>query len=243
MFKIYYLYQSGFYIETKKAIFLFNYISGSTPKFSKGKPIYIFINSCSSDHFNSDVFHLGANRENVHYIVAKDRFSQKWQMKFFFKYVLEKETRENIVWAEPNKNYLLNEVKIWTYNCTDTNNSLAYLVQCCDKIIFHAGYLNNWSWPNKTDYDNNIATKNFKKEVDKIGDININAAFLVLNPAQQNMYAEGFDYFMRNLNVDAVFPMNFKDESKIIDFILNDPVSEPYREKIKYTTQYTYKEK
>ena len=68
----------------------------------------------------------------------------------------------------------------------------------------------------------------------------IDAAFLILNPSQEEMYAKGFDYFMRKCNVKEVYPIHFKDDRKIISFLLQDPVSEPYRDKIRMTPDYTF---
>lgn len=240
MLNVNYIYNAGFLVETDDAVLLFNYTHGSVKKINAKKPLYVFLSSCSQDHFDNDVFHLGANRNDVNFLVAKDAFSQKFKMKFFFKHSLEKKTREKIIWTEPNRAYNVgNNVRVRTFSSTDTNGSVAYLVETRDGNIFHAGYLNDWSWPGSPDEMNIRSKKLFEQEVQKLRNVHINVAFLFLNSLQENMYADGFDYMMRNVDIDEVYPMNFKDDKKIIDFLIDDDISSPYREKIKHTTEYT----
>lgn len=239
MLKVNYIYNAGFLVETDDAVLIFNYTHGSVKKINNKKPLYVFLSSCSADHFDNAVFHLGANKTNANYLVCKDKFSKKFSMKMFFKHFLEKDTREKIIWTEPNRSYNIGNIKVRTFSSTDTNGSVAYLVETRSGTIFHAGYLNDWSWPGSPDEMNIKSKKAFENEVQKLKGIHIDVAFLLLNSLQENMYSDGIDYIMRNLDIDEAYPMNFKDDRKIIDFLIDDEISEPYRKKIKHTTEYT----
>ena len=242
MLKITYLYQDGFMAESDKEVLLFNYTFGKLPRISADKPLYVFISCHLADYYNSDVYHYGVNRNNVYYFVADDKVkNNKRKFRFFYNHILEKETKENRVqFVKPDQTYNFGGIKVKTLDCHDGNDSCAFLVKGRDCCIFDAGHLNDWSWPTEKTEANARAENGFRREIMKIRDTHIDAAFVILSPKQENMYAKGIDYIMRNCDIDEVYPKHFKDERKIIDFLLQDPVSESYRHKVMQTINYSY---
>jgi len=242
MLKVTYLYQDGFLVETKKETMLFNYTFGKMPRIKANKPLYVFVSCHLADYYNSDVYHLGTDNDNVYYFVADDAVkNNKMKFRFFYNHILEKQTLENRVqFVKPDQTYVFGGIKVRTLDCLDGNGSCSFLVYVEDGCIFDAGHMNDWSWPTEKSDINARAENGFRKEIMKIRDKHIDVAFVILNPKQENMYSKGIDYIMRNCDIDEVYPKHFKDEKKIIDFLLQDPVSEPYRDKIRQTTDYLY---
>jgi L-ascorbate metabolism protein UlaG (beta-lactamase superfamily) len=54
--EITYLGHSGFLVETSDAYFLFDYIRGELPAFSKEKRLYVFASHAHHDHWDSAIF-------------------------------------------------------------------------------------------------------------------------------------------------------------------------------------------
>ncbi|MBQ2657877.1 MAG: hypothetical protein IJF87_04835 [Erysipelotrichaceae bacterium] len=239
--KVTYIYQDGVLVETENASLIFNYSQGKMPKINKDKPLFVFISGSIADNYNQDIFHWGAKNDNVYYVVANDNIkNKKFRFRFFYNHIIEKETLKKILFTDPDQTYKYHGLSIKTLDTCDGNRGCAFLVKAGKETIFHAGHLNEWSWPNMKEEKIAEAVRDYHKEVNKIADTNIDAAFLILNPSQEEMYAKGFDYFMRKCNVKEVYPIHFKDDRKIINFLLQDPVSEPYRDKIRMTPDYTF---
>ena len=68
--KVTYISHSGFLIETKNCLFLFDYYEGKIPPLSQEKPLFIFVSHWHSDHFNPEIFSI--RHEKVHYILSHD---------------------------------------------------------------------------------------------------------------------------------------------------------------------------
>lgn len=240
MMEVNYIYQSGFKVELDDKILVFDYSYEKLSNLKKSKEIYFFTSSCADDHFSSAIFHLGAERENVHYYVCKDNLlkSKFNGVKFFLNHIVEKKTRSKIIYTEPHRFYDDNGIRVRTFSSCDDNDSVAYLVEANGKTIFHAGHMNIWSWPDRSEAYNNLAKNKFIAEVDKLKKFHIDIAFLIVDPRQESCYADGFDYFMRHTDTDRVYPCHFKNKKKIISFLLKDEISKPYREKIQLTADY-----
>lgn len=239
MLNINYIYQSGFKVELDHTVLIFDFSRGKIDYLPPNKDIYFFTSSCAEDHFNSKIFHLASKRDNIHYFVCQDKlFHSSFGMKFFFKHTVEKEARNAITFTAPNEHYYFKNISVQTLNSCDENDSVAYLVKIEGKTFFHAGHMNIWSWQGKDEQINLLAKRKFENEVKILNGKHINVAFLVLDPRQENKYAEGFNYFMNNVDVDEVFPCHFKEENKVIDYLLQDEISLPYRKKIKRTYEY-----
>jgi len=78
---------------------------------------------------------------------------------------------------------------------------------------------------------------NFNSEIEKLTKESIDVAFLPLDPRQEEQYACGFDYFMRHTQTGCAFPMHLWGKYETCDRLLEDPVSEPYRERVRRITK------
>ena len=109
---------------------------------------------------------------------------------------------------------------------------MAFLVRVKEKTFFHAGDLNWWYWEEEDDETwNEPMRQAYQKEIAKIEGAEIDYAFFPLDSRQGEQSVFGIDYFMRHTNTKIVFPMHMWGYD-ILDELLENPVSEPYRERI-----------
>ena len=68
-----YLKHSGFMVESRKYIYLFDYIDGNIDKAIKSdKKIYVMVSHVHDDHFSKIIFDIAAKHDNVTYILSYD---------------------------------------------------------------------------------------------------------------------------------------------------------------------------
>lgn len=76
-----YIFHSGFVLETKKSILIFDYwmdLTGVVPPFlKKDKPIYVFSSHFHEDHFNPAIFEWRKQHENITYILSRDIYKHR----------------------------------------------------------------------------------------------------------------------------------------------------------------------
>ena len=81
--------------------------------------------------------------------------------------------------------------------------------------------------------DNRHMTSMYRAEIDKIKGAHFDAAFVPLDPRQEEHYADGMLYFLKHVDCNAVFPMHYWNEPSVIDrFITEYP---QYKSRIKNT--------
>ncbi len=225
--KITYIYHSSFLIEFESCYMLFDYFKGNIPFINKNKPIYIFSSHSHSDHFNKIILEIFKNF-NSKYILSRDIFK---------KYKIE---NENITYVYGNREYEIDNIKIKTLKSTDLG--VAYIVECENKTIFHSGDLHFWVWQEETKQYNNNMEANYKREIEKLKDTNIDIAFIPLDPRQGSWYYKGMEYILSNVKIKNVFPMHSMENYDLIDkFINSDHYNNRYNSKIyKLTEDKTY---
>ena len=60
--QITHIFHSGFFVETEQADFLFDWWKGTLPaRTDHRKPFYVLVSHSHGDHFNPDIFGLGAD--------------------------------------------------------------------------------------------------------------------------------------------------------------------------------------
>ena len=113
---------------------------------------------------------------------------------------------------------------------------MAFLVQCPEGNIYHAGDLNDWVWEEESEQYNKQMTGNYRHEIDLIQGEEIDLAFLPLDPRQGKDYARGILYFLKKVRVGKVFPMHYWEQPEVIKQFLSEYPE--YREIIEYTEEY-----
>lgn len=211
--KINYLYNSGFIMETKNYILIFDYyldISASSVK-SKvngtigeedircNKKIFVFSSHSHADHFNPVIFKWKSIRPDINYILSND--------------IQISEIDEKIYFMRPYENFKIDEVQIKTYGSTDIG--VSFYIKVDGITVFHAGDLNWWHWWDEDDAYNDKAEKSFKEEIDRIKDISSDIAFFPVDPRLKESYSLGAEYFIKSVSPKVFIPMHFGENYEI----------------------------
>ena len=216
-----YINHSGFLVESETCYYIFDYYKGELPKLDKDKEVIVFCSHFHQDHFNPQIFEI-LNDMGMNYqaVLAKDINKRKYP------------AGVKITTAYHDKTYILdNGTQVSTLLSTDSG--VAFVVKAKSGTIYHAGDLNDWYWEGEPDADNRQMTSRYRAEIDKLQGIHFDVAFVPLDPRQEDHYADGMIYFLENVECEAVFPMHYWDEPKVIDrFIAEYP---EYKSRIRNT--------
>ena len=129
--------------------------------------------------------------------------------------------RENeLLSVKAHETYRLygDQMAIETLRSTDIG--VAYLVTLSEDgrtyHFYHAGDLNLWKWAEESKAHNNNMEANFRREMELIRGRHFDAAFVPLDPRQEDFAFGGMDLFLETADADAVFPMHFWKQPEII---------------------------
>lgn len=185
---------------------LFDYFKGNLPPIDESKPIYVFSSHSHYDHFDKCIFDIFSDN-NVKYILSRDIYK---------KFKIE---ADNITYVYANKEYEIDNLKIKTLKSTDLG--VAFVISADDKVIYHSGDLHYWVWQEESKQYNNNMEANYKREIEKIKNINIDVAFVPLDPRQEDWFDKGIKFIIDNIKVKHIFPMHMWDKYEIIDKFLS----------------------
>ena len=210
--KVTYLKHSGFMVESRNYIYLFDYIDGNIDKAIKSdKKIYVMVSHVHDDHFSKIIFDIVAKHDNVTYLLSYDVVK-----KIKKNAVLSKMTEQlNIIRVQAHEKYKIDDIVVETLKSTD--EGVAFIVSEKDGTIYHAGDLNWWHWEGETKSWNRNMEVNFKREIDSMRGRKIDIAFIPLDPRQEDAYYLGMNYFIKNVGANEIYPMHFWGEPRIID--------------------------
>lgn len=223
--KVTYIDHSSFLIELENIVLLFDYFKGTIPSLPKSKQLFVFSSHSHHDHFNPDIFSLSGEYENVTYILSKDIESMladnnnsnynSIKNQIFYMDIHEHKcfvSSDNSSTIVTNNSNEVNENTLVVDTLESTDLGVAFIVTYNDKVIYHAGDLNWWSWEGETQAEYIEMTSKFKKEIDRIKGFSFDVAFVPLDPRQEGRFWWGLDHFMRETNTSVVFPMHLWGE-------------------------------
>ena len=72
MVKITYLEHSGFVVEYKDYVLIFDYYKGKLPEFNQNKKIFVFASHVHYDHFKKKIFTWAEKYKGIQYILSDD---------------------------------------------------------------------------------------------------------------------------------------------------------------------------
>lgn len=227
--KITYIEHSGFFIELEHTWLLFDYYKGQLPVIPEAKAGFVFASHRHGDHFNPEIFNLANDRENVFFVLSSDIWRKR----------VPEHLRERTVHLKPGTSFSPisssvtaspNAIHIQTLRSTD--EGVAFLVNAEGRMIYHAGDLNDWRWAEESDEWNKNMEAHFRKYIEPLRNAVIDAAFLPLDPRQEDNYALGLDYFLQLATAKYIYPMHFWGDPSIIDRWLLEHPDNPYRDRI-----------
>lgn len=220
--KITYIHHSSFCVELENSILLFDYFKGELPKFDTNKKLYVFASHFHEDHFNKCIFDIQNVHPDVTYILSKDIKRHR------SKYI---KAAKNSVILNFNENISIDDMKIKTLESSDIG--VAFLIEIEGKVIYHAGDLNWWHWEGEnSDEENKYAENKFKDGIDKIKGLDIDLAFVPLDPRQGDFYYLGFNYFMENTNTKVTFPMHMWGDFSLCKTFKASEYAKDYKDRI-----------
>lgn len=219
--KITYLNHSGYMLEEYNTVLIFDYYKGRLPQLPEGLKICVFASHAHPDHFNRRIFGWEKTYPDIRYILSDD--------------IEDKGPEGKTIYIGQREEIRQDELRIRTFRSTD--EGVAFLVYLQDKVIYHAGDLNWWHWEEEGDTYNEMMRRKFQYEIGMLKGEKIDAAFLPLDPRQEEQYCWGFDYFMRHTDTKYAFPMHMWNQYDICDRLRLDPVSEPYRDRVMKVTE------
>jgi L-ascorbate metabolism protein UlaG (beta-lactamase superfamily) len=241
-----YIHHSCFSVELEDIVLLFDYYKGNLPTFDSKKHIFVFASHKHPDHFDLNIFNLAEKYPHISFILSKDI---KMSENYMNRKNISEEVRPNIFYIGKNvtssypviidstlhiKNGGIPEnpvsIKVETLKSTDAG--VAFIVSHNHKVIYHAGDLNWWSWQGESEEENHSMANSFQKEMDHIKDREFDAAFVPLDPRQEERFFWGFDYFMKNTNTKTVFPMHFWMDYSIISKLKAMDIAKDYADKV-----------
>ncbi len=194
--KVTYIYHSGFLVETERSYLLFDYWKGEVPAMEYKKELYIFASHGHRDHFSEDIFKLENRCEKVQYILSSDikGSTRNWAR------------AENVHFMAPHEALEVDGVHVETL--TSTDEGVAFVVEVDGRTIYHAGDLHWWHWPGEPEEDNQWHKQAFQKEMEYISGKEMDCAFVVLDPRQEEAGEWGMDYFLKHVRSRYIFPMH-----------------------------------
>ncbi|RDY27009.1 MBL fold metallo-hydrolase [Romboutsia weinsteinii] len=214
--KITYIHHSCFSVELDSCTLLFDYFKGKLPEFNKDKKLYVFSSHSHHDHFDKIIFDLEKTYPNITYILSDD---------------IKNTESDSTRFIGANERILIDNLQIKTLESSDLG--VAFLVKVDNKSIYHAGDLNWWHWEGEnTPEQNEFAENKYKSAIDKIKGENIDLAFVPLDSRQGKQYYLGFDYFMKNTNTKAAFPMHFWRTYSLVKILKDSENALSYRDKV-----------
>lgn len=222
MMQITYLSHSGFLAETETALYLFDYYKGEIPKLDPEKQLFVLVSHGHYDHYKKEIFQLGQSLKIPYYVLPEE-------------VEIPEEAKNNLDEAHflrviPGKEYCLEGRKIRTLRSTD--EGVAYVIQEQAGTIYHAGDLNWWHWEGEEEPFNQMMQRNYQREINKLGNMEIDLAFVPVDPRLGEQYCWGLDYFMRHTRTKHVIPMHFWGEYEIFERLEKEECTISYRERI-----------
>ncbi len=208
MFKITYLFHSGFTIETDSDFIVFDYFKDNCIKqemkdcgqlskenFPPNKKITFFVTHAHYDHYDKEIFTLV---ENAHYLLSDD---------------IKVQESDKIKVCGAHEKLSYNGIDVETFGSTD--EGLSYLITLDGRTVFHAGDLNWWHWAGETEQERACAEEAFKYEMEKLMGKKIDIAFFPVDPRLEQAYYYGGKYFIEKIKPKYFIPMHFQDSYTI----------------------------
>ena len=216
MMRVTYLGHSGFLLEMEDALFLFDYYQGSLPEMDPEKTLFVFVSHVHYDHYNPDILKLRRQRQNIWYLFSDD--------------VPMPDEQKQVIRLSPEEERRVNGIRVRTLPSTD--EGVAFWIEYQGIVIYHAGDLNWWHWEGEPDEQNAWHDKAFHEELERIRGRFFDAAFVPLDPRQEENAWWGFVDFLNACRCDNVFPMHCFDNRAGMLAYLKRPELAPYLARI-----------
>lgn len=230
--KVTYIGHSGFSVELRKVVLLFDYYRGEIPVFSEDASLYVFASHRHQDHFNFEIFHLQERYPHITFILSRD-ITKKYKLKYLQeKRGISVQCCERITSLDGGEFFEDELIRVQAIPSTDIGVAFVVTDKTSGKVVYHAGDLNWWTWEGETDEESMKMAKAFQEDVAFLKDYPVDIAFLPLDPRQEERFFLGFDYVMRNMSVKKAYPMHCWDDFSVVDRLCQMECSREYRDRV-----------
>lgn len=224
--KVTYLDNSGFAVETEARFLVFDYykLDPKGGRFSDGvvnpeeigdKRTTVFVSHSHYDHYHKGIFRLRDQVPHIGYVLSDD---------------VRCKPGEDVLLVAPDGEYQFEGIKIRTLRSTDLG--VAFLLEMDGFTIYHGGDLNWWHWIGEPEEDNQSMAQRYLAEMDTLRGVDIDVAFVPMDPRQEHNYLLGLNAFMERANARYVVPMHFGQRREVFQWLEQDPRADAYRERI-----------
>lgn len=228
--QITYIWHDCFLVRFPDFALVFDYwcdergIPGATPdalqSLPRDLPVYVIVSHFHKDHYNPAIFEWISKWHQVHYIVSRDVWLRMRHITSPTSvYCGKKVDADKVTVLRPGNDWQDSRIKCTALPSTDAGNS--YLVEAAGRLIFHAGDLNAWIWPDESTPAEIAKARGdwraaLAKVVETVNERWVDAAFFPVDSRIGSEYWTGARDFVRAIKVARFFPMHFGlgDESE-----------------------------
>lgn len=206
-----FIYHSGFIVETDGAYYIFDYYKGPLPLIRADKPVTVFASHHHPDHYAPVVFDIlrESGVRDITAVLSHDIFRKRYPEGI------------DVLTVQPDQSYTLPRGEtVRTLRSTDSG--VAFLLKTPEITIYHAGDLNDWTWEGESEESNSGMRSAYRRETLKLEGEAIDAAFVVLDPRQEEHYTDGMLFFLSNVKAKRVYPMHYSDNPEVISQFIRE---------------------
>lgn len=203
-----YIHHSGFAIEADGYSILIDYFkdTGKSPDrgfvheelLKRTGTLYILSSHFHPDHFNPEILKWKADKKDIVYLFSKDILKRR------------RATKEDATYLLKGDIYRDNKLVIEAFGSTDVG--ISFLIKAENKLIFHAGDLNNWHWKDEsTPQEVMKAEQAYLKELDDLAKATdrLDLAMFPVDPRIGTDFMRGAQQFVDRIQTDLFVPMHF----------------------------------
>ena len=212
--KVTFIDHSSYFVELEHCCLLFDYYQGEIP--AVDKPLYVFASHSHPDHFSPAVFQLAQGKQPVRFLLSDDISRRQ----------VPETLQEQTTFVAPRSFYEVGDVKAATLRSTDMG--VAFLIQCENQLLYHAGDLNCWVWDGAPRFQNDQMRAAYRAELELLRDKKIHVAFVPLDPRQEADFDLGMKYFFEAAGADYVFPMHMWGDYGVVPLFKSTPTYREY---------------
>lgn len=202
-----YIYHSGFAIEAANFTIIIDYYQDSINKdhgvvadrlLHRPQKLYVLVSHGHADHFNPDILKWREERHDITYIFSKD---------------IEKSSKMNftdVIFIDKDEQYKDEILQINAFGSTDLG--ISFKIQGDEKVIFHAGDLNNWHWNKESTPEEIKESEEFYlRELNHVAAStpSLDIAMFPVDPRLGKDYMKGADQFLGKIPTGLFIPMHF----------------------------------
>lgn len=210
-----YLFQSGFCVGLPGRTLLFDVCTPGDvpPQALEGPHVDVFVSHSHSDHFHPGIFQWRKQNPDIHYILSDDIPEQPCGLRI-----------------GPRQALTVDGVSVTALRSTDLG--VAFLLNVDGLTIYHAGDLNWWHWDGEDPDWNRKMDRDYQAELARLDGVQIDLAFVPLDPRLGRTYLWGLDAFMQRVGAKRVVPMHFGDDYRVFQWLQQDPRAAAYRGRV-----------